>query len=293
MGWVGTANDSSELVTGRTAGRQLQQSKQSKRERKSKDQWLFIHLLTPPTRPPTITHSSIQPPSEHSARYMGATLWTEARSAGKVGMTPACIELTCWWRRQILDCLPHNYLISVGTGVTRNAKKAHHKRLQPDLRVEVVKESFEKWPLSSFWSLWVGTLTSHSKKILRSSHCGSVEMNPTAIQKDSSWIPGPTQWVKGSGVAMSCGVSRRHGLDLAWLWLWCRLAAVVPIWPLAWELVYAASTLPPPPKKGVGHGGRQQSSRSKGFTYATIDFLKSDSLRKESLNLCCDQYSET
>lgn len=34
----GTANDSSELATGRTAGRRLQQSKQSKRERKSKDQ---------------------------------------------------------------------------------------------------------------------------------------------------------------------------------------------------------------------------------------------------------------
>ena len=37
---------------------------------------------------------------------------------------------------------------------------------------------------------------------------------------------------------MSCGEDWRHGLDLAWLWLWCRLAAVVPIGPLAWELPY-------------------------------------------------------
>ena len=31
------------------------------------------------------------------------------------------------------------------------------------------------------------------------------------------------------------------------LWLWCRLAAVAPIRPLAWEPSYAASV--PPPKK--------------------------------------------
>ena len=38
---------------------------------------------------------------------------------------------------------------------------------------------------------------------------------------------------------MSCGVSCRYGLDLAWLWLWCRLAAAAPIQPLAWECPYA------------------------------------------------------
>ena len=36
----------------------------------------------------------------------------------------------------------------------------------------------------------------------------------------------------GSGVAMSCGVGRRLGLDPALLWLWCR--------PVAWEPPYAA-----------------------------------------------------
>ena len=40
---------------------------------------------------------------------------------------------------------------------------------------------------------------------------------------------------------MSRGVGRRHSLDLVLLWLWCRLEAAAPIWPLAWELPYAAS----------------------------------------------------
>ena len=41
---------------------------------------------------------------------------------------------------------------------------------------------------------------------------------------------------------MSCGVGPRCGSDLTlpWLWLWCRLAAVPPIRPLAWEPLYAA-----------------------------------------------------
>ena len=34
---------------------------------------------------------------------------------------------------------------------------------------------------------------------------------------------------------MSCGVGCRRGLDPPLLWLWCRLAAVPPIRPLAWE----------------------------------------------------------
>ena len=38
---------------------------------------------------------------------------------------------------------------------------------------------------------------------------------------------------------MSCGgIGLRHGLDLALLWLWCRLAATAPIRPLAWEPPY-------------------------------------------------------
>ena len=42
---------------------------------------------------------------------------------------------------------------------------------------------------------------------------------------------------------MSCGVGHRCDLDLAWLWLWRRLAAVAPILPLAWEYPYAMSAV--------------------------------------------------
>ena len=45
----------------------------------------------------------------------------------------------------------------------------------------------------------------------------------------------------GYSVAMSCGVSRRPGLDLALLWLWSRPAAAALLRPLAWEPPYAAS----------------------------------------------------
>ena len=38
---------------------------------------------------------------------------------------------------------------------------------------------------------------------------------------------------------MSYGTAQECGLDLALLWLWWRLAAAVPIQPLAWELPYA------------------------------------------------------
>ena len=40
---------------------------------------------------------------------------------------------------------------------------------------------------------------------------------------------------------MSCGVGCRCGSDMALLWLWCRLAAIALIRPLAWELPYASS----------------------------------------------------
>ena len=40
---------------------------------------------------------------------------------------------------------------------------------------------------------------------------------------------------------MSCGVGRRRGLSPELLWLWCRLAAIVLIGPLAWEPPYATS----------------------------------------------------
>ena len=67
-------------------------------------------------------------------------------------------------------------------------------------------------------------------------------MNPISIPEDAGWIPGLDHWVGDPALPrVSCGVGCRHGLDpmLLLLWLWCRLAAVAQILPLAWELPYA------------------------------------------------------
>ena len=48
---------------------------------------------------------------------------------------------------------------------------------------------------------------------------------------------------------MNCGVGQRCGSDLVLLWLWCRLAAIAPIQPKAWEPTYAAGVPPSPPQK--------------------------------------------
>ena len=48
--------------------------------------------------------------------------------------------------------------------------------------------------------------------------------NPTSIHEDVDLISDLTQWVKGSGRAVSYGVGHRHSSDLTLLWLWCRPA---------------------------------------------------------------------
>ena len=65
----------------------------------------------------------------------------------------------------------------------------------------------------------------HIIRISGSSHCGTVEMNPT--RNNEVAVHGLAQWVK----------------DPVLLWLWYRLAAVAPIQPLAWETPYATGAL--------------------------------------------------
>jgi len=67
--------------------------------------------------------------------------------------------------------------------------------------------------------------------------------NPTRDHEVASSIPGLAQWVKRSGVAVSCDIGCRRGSDPVLLWLWCRLAATGPIGPLAWEPPYATGAV--------------------------------------------------
>ena len=87
-------------------------------------------------------------------------------------------------------------------------------------------------------------------------------------------IPGLDQWVKGSNIAMSCGVGLRCGLDPLLLWLWCRLAAEVPIRPLALELPYASSASLKRPKEElvqmVWVRGCAASAGSGGYMFGKV-----------------------
>ena len=63
--------------------------------------------------------------------------------------------------------------------------------------------------------------------------------NPTRNHEVAGSVPALAQWVKQSGVAVSCGVGWRRGSDPELLWLWHRLAAAALIQHLTWELSYA------------------------------------------------------
>ena len=62
-----------------------------------------------------------------------------------------------------------------------------------------------------------------------------VEMNLTSIHDNVSFIPGLAQWVKYR-CYLELWCSCRGGSDPMLLRLWCRLAAVALIQPLAWGL---------------------------------------------------------
>ena len=106
----------------------------------------------------------------------------------------------------------------------------HHSSWKYQILNPLSKARNQTWILMG--TIWIcfcctatGTSTIHPFKVFWSSCCGAVEMNPTSIHEDSGLSPGLTQWVRGSGVAMSCGVGSRHGSAPELLWLWCRVAA--------------------------------------------------------------------
>jgi len=59
------------------------------------------------------------------------------------------------------------------------------------------------------------------------------------VKNLTSSIPALAQWVKGSGVVMSCGVDHRCHVDPELLWLLYKPAAAAPFGLLACELPYA------------------------------------------------------
>ena len=71
------------------------------------------------------------------------------------------------------------------------------------------------------------------KRNFRSSRRGAAERNPTRDHEVNEFNPWPHSVGWGSGVAMSCGVGRRLGLDSALLWLWHGPVAIALIGPLA------------------------------------------------------------
>ena len=77
---------------------------------------------------------------------------------------------------------------------------------------------------------------------------------------------------------MSCGVGGRCGSDLALLW--CRLAAVAPIGPLAWEPPYAVGAALKRQKR-KRKKGRKEGKKKKERTKKTK--RNSTNLRTEVL----------
>ena len=63
---------------------------------------------------------------------------------------------------------------------------------------------------------------------------------------------------------MSFSVGCRCGLDLVLLWLWCRLAAVALIGPLAWELPCNRDMALKRTRKKEGKEGREEGRGKEG-----------------------------
>ena len=94
--------------------------------------------------------------------------------------------------------------------------------------------------------------------------------NPTSVRENAGSTPGLTQWVKGSGIAVSCSVGYRCGSDLTLLWLWQRLVAAVPTQPLVQELPYAAGVALKRKKKKKKRRRRSRSLTGERLTLCIV-----------------------
>ena len=83
------------------------------------------------------------------------------------------------------------------------------------------------------------------------------------------WVhPRPRSVGQRSDIAMSCSVGCRRSLDLVLLWLWCGLAALARIRPLAWESPYAVGVALKGPNKQTK---RHPFPPKKYFTYSRME----------------------
>ena len=73
---------------------------------------------------------------------------------------------------------------------------------------------------------------------------------------------------------MSCGVGRRWGSDLAFLWLWHRPAATAPIRPLAWVPPYAVGAALQRKKKFFKFDERHKCIQPRSLTNPKEDKFK-------------------
>ena len=91
--------------------------------------------------------------------------------------------------------------------------------------------------INTHCKLYVSTI--FLKRELWSARCGAAEVMPTRSHEVAGSVPVLAQWDKDPALLWAGVIGHRCSSDLMLLWLWCRLAAVAPIRPLAWEPPYA------------------------------------------------------
>ena len=91
-------------------------------------------------------------------------------------------------------------------------------------------------------------------------------MNLTSVHEEAGPIRGLTQGL-GSGVAISCVVGHRHGLNLVLLWLWRRPVAT------ALDLTPSLGT-----SLGCGCGPKEDKKRKEKENYSILNGTLSEYL---------------